>query len=126
VKGDARPSVLFATACRAVYGTALLAAPGPVLTAVTGVVPSQRARRVTRLLGARHLAQAAISAGADDQLLMLGAVADGLHAASMLILAAVDRRLRRAELADAAVAGLLAAAVAIPLAEIGPQRLAAR
>lgn len=109
MKRDIRSCAVFATACRAVYGTALLVAPVPVLKAVTGVVPSGRARRVTRLLGARHLAQAAISAGAGEQALTLGAVADGLHAVSMLLLAAADQRLRRAELADAAIAGLLAA-----------------
>jgi hypothetical protein len=110
VKPDTKPSAALALACRASYGGALLAVPVPVLTAVTGAVPTQRARRVTRLLGARHLAQAAISAGAGRQALTLGAVADGLHAASMLILAASDQRLRRAELADAAIACLLAAA----------------
>lgn len=41
---------------------------------------------------------------------MLGAVADGLHAVSMVILAATDQQLRRAELGDAIVASLLAAA----------------
>ena len=103
------PSTALVAACRALYGAALLAAPEPILTAVTGVVPSVRARRVTRLLGARHVAQAAVSASARQRMLAVGAAADCLHAASMLILAATGRRMRRAELADAAIAGLLTA-----------------
>jgi hypothetical protein len=110
VKREAPTAASVTTACRAAYGAALLAAPVPILTAVTGVVPSARARRVTRLLGARLLAQAAISARAGGELLMLGAVADGLHAVSMLALAAPGHQLRRAELGDALVASLLAAA----------------
>jgi hypothetical protein len=103
-------STALVPACRALYGAALLAAPKPILTAVTGVVPSVRARRVARVLGARHLAQAAISADARQQTLAVGAIADCLHAASMLILAASGGQMRRAQLADAAIASVLAAA----------------
>jgi uncharacterized membrane protein len=77
----------------------------------TGRPPSLRARRVARVLGIRHLAQAAITAGAPGpEMVAGGSVIDLCHAASMLGLAAVSKSLRRAELADALVAAALAVA----------------
>ena len=96
---------------RAGYGAALLCAPGPMIRACTGQVPSLRARRVARVLGLRHLAQAAVTAWAPGPgLVTAGAAIDVCHAVSMLALAAASRPLRRAELADGLAAATLAVA----------------
>jgi hypothetical protein len=102
---------------RASYGVALLLQPGLVIRLATGRLPGQRACRVARLLGARHLAQATLTAVAPlPAVFGAGAEVDALHAASMLMLAAVDRAARRAALTDTvaeaafAAAGLAAAA----------------
>ena len=77
----------------------------------TGQSPSVRARRVARVLGLRHLAQAAITAWMPrPEIVAVGSVIDLGHAASMLALAAASESLRRAELADALAAAALAVA----------------
>ena len=77
----------------------------------TGRSPSLRARRVARVLGVRHLAQAAITARAQGpEMITAGSAIDLCHAASMLAFAAASQSLRRAELADALVAAALAVA----------------
>jgi hypothetical protein len=77
----------------------------------TGQTPSRRASRVARVLGIRHLAQAAITAWAPGpEVVAAGAVIDFLHAVSELAFAARYKSLRRAELADALVAAALAVA----------------
>jgi hypothetical protein len=90
---------------RAGYGGALLIAPGPVIAAVTGGPADSRTRAVARLLGARHLAQAAVTAAsaASGETLGLGAAVDLVHAASMAGLAVADRRVRRLTLPDVLV-----------------------
>jgi hypothetical protein len=94
---------------RAGYGTALLCAPGPMIRLCTGQSPSPRARRVAQVLGVRHLAQAAATiAVPGPEMAAVGAAIDVLHATSMLGFAAAVPPLRRAELADAAVAATLA------------------
>jgi len=94
---------------RAGYGAALLIAPGPMIGVVTGQPPSKRARQVARILGVRHLAQAAITAlNPGPEVVALGVVVDLLHAASMFAFAAVVPDLRTAELADALAATALA------------------
>jgi hypothetical protein len=96
---------------RAGYGTALLVAPGPMIGIVTGQPPSRRARQVARVLGARHLAQAAITAlNPGPEVVALGVIVDLLHAASMFAFAAVVPDLRQAELVDALAATALAVA----------------
>lgn len=107
---QALPSAL--TAVRGGYGALLLLAPGPLLRACTGRSPSATARWLTRLLGARHLAQAALTMryGAEPVTLGAGAALDLVHASSMAGLAAVSRSVRRAALTDAALETLLAAA----------------
>jgi hypothetical protein len=96
---------------RAGYGVALLVAPGPMIGVVTGQPPSRRARQVARILGVRHLAQAAITAlNPGPEVVALGVVVDLLHATSMFAFAAAVPDLRRAELADALVATTLAIA----------------
>ena len=80
---------------RAGYGAALLCAPGPMIGVVTGQPPSRRARRVARVLGVRHLAQAAITAlNPGPEVVALGVIVDLLHAASMFAFAAVVPDLR--------------------------------
>jgi hypothetical protein len=96
---------------RAGYGAALLCAPGPMIGVVTGQPPSRRARQIARVLGVRHLAQAAITAlNPGPEVVALGVIVDLLHAASMFAFAAVVPDLRQAELADALAATALAVA----------------
>ena len=103
-------SRLLVPLARAGYGAALLCAPGPLIGLCTGQPPSPRARAVARVLGVRHLAQAAVTALCPGpEVVALGAVVDLLHAASMFALAAVDQTPRRAEFAD----GLAATALAV-------------
>jgi hypothetical protein len=104
-------SRLLVPLARAGYGTALLCAPGPMIGVVTGQPPSRRARQVARILGVRHLAQAAITAfNPGPEVVALGVIVDLLHAASMFAFAAAVPDLRRAELADALAATALAVA----------------
>jgi len=105
---------------RAGYGVALLLEPGLTIRLATGHLPSRRACRVAWLLGARHLAQATLTALAPRPgVFAAGAVADSLHAASIVMLAVVGRAERRTALTDAmaeaafAAAGLAAAASAV-------------
>jgi hypothetical protein len=97
---------------RACYGGALLVAPGPVIRWCTGRPASPRTRAVARVLGARHLLQAAVTIGAGPsaESLGLGAAVDMVHATSMAGLALVDRRVRRATLTDALIEITFAAA----------------
>jgi hypothetical protein len=96
---------------RAGYGAALLCAPGPMIGVCTRQSPSLRARRVARILGVRHLAQAVVTARSPGPVVVaVGVLVDLLHAASMFALAAADQSLRRAELADALAATALALA----------------
>jgi hypothetical protein len=99
------------------YGVALLLKPGLTIRLATGRPPSRGACRVAWMLGARHLAQATLTALAPRPgVFAAGAAADALHAASMLVLAVVDRTTRRTALTDAmaeavfVAAGLAAAA----------------
>ena len=92
------------------YATLLLAAPGPVIRGCTGHQPDPVTRTVARLLGARHLIQGVLTAGAPSAVVLaVGVEVDLAHAASMLGLAMLDPRRRRAGLRDAAVAATLAA-----------------
>ena len=107
------PRVLF-PAARACYGVALLCAPGVMLGLATGEAPSQRARTVARILGARHLAQAALTLWRPrPAVLFAGAGIDACHAASMAALAAWDPRMRRAGIADAVAAAAFTATGAL-------------
>ncbi|GEM_PF-1257492 len=96
---------------RAGYGAALVLAPGPAIRIATGRLPSRRARRVARVLGTRHLIQAALTAAAPGPaVLEIGGQLDAVHTASMLLLAAVSPAGRRAALTDALTEAALAAA----------------
>ena len=73
---------------RAAYGVVLLCAPGAAIRLCTGQPAGSRARAVTRLLGARHLVQAALTAGMPNAVMLaVGAQIDVAHSASMLALA---------------------------------------
>jgi hypothetical protein len=99
---------------RGAYGIALCVAPGALMGLAGGPPPSRRTRAVARLLGARHLVQAAITSVAPDgAVLLLGAEVDLLHAASMAGLAVLAPRRRRIGLADGLIAAALAADVLI-------------
>lgn len=98
-------------ATRAGYGAALVAAPGAVICRATGRIPGRGVRRAARLLGVRHLIQAAISAFAPlPGVLAVGAGVDALHGTSMIMLATADRGARRAALTDALAEALFAVA----------------
>ena len=76
---------------RAAYGASLLAAPGAVVRTVSGKPADGPSAIVARVLGARHIAQAATVGRSERRLLLAaGAATDGLHALSMVALAAFD------------------------------------
>jgi hypothetical protein len=107
------PGTRWMNLVRAGYGIALLCLPGTLITAVTGDPASVRVRAVARVLGARQLAQAAICGLAPVRdLIEAGVAADGLHAASMLMMAGAEPGLRRALLTDAVIAATFAGAAA--------------
>jgi hypothetical protein len=110
------PVTHWASLARAAYGAALLCAPGYLIAAATGCPASRRARVTARVLGARHLAQAAICGAMPVRgLIEAGTAVDSLHAASMFVLASADRDRRAALLADALVATAFAAAATAAL-----------
>lgn len=95
---------------RAAWGAAMLIHPQYVLDRLS-VAPDRRSVAVARVLGARHLAQAALSGvRPSPEVLALGVWVDAVHAASALGLAVLDRDRVRAGLLDAVVAGTWAAA----------------
>jgi hypothetical protein len=95
-------------ALHGLYGGALLLAPGPLLRRI-GDPADRRAQLVTRVLGARHLGQAAFLGASGRRAVRLGLTVDGLHAASMLGLALAVPPHRRAAMASGAAAIVLAA-----------------
>ena len=104
------PRVIRFAALRLGYAALLLTAPDLVIQLSTGHPASRTTRAVVRLLGARHLIQAILTGSTPSiPLLTRGAQADLAHALSMVALAALNQRRRRAELIDAAVAATLAA-----------------
>lgn len=94
---------------RAAWGLVLLAAPAS-LTGDGGKAPATRRRWVLRALGARHVAQAAVTAWRPTPVVLAsGAATDVLHAASMAALAVGDARWRGRAAADAVLATCFAA-----------------
>jgi len=90
---------------RAGVGATRLAYPHTVIPGVAAGPLSNRGRKVVRVLGARQVAQAVATGRAPTPaVLWLGAEVDVAHAATMIGLAAVERRYRRAALVDAAIA----------------------
>lgn len=90
------------------WGLTLLTLPGDVARAM-GADDVRPVRRLGRVLGARHVLQAAIELASWPRWRRLGAAVDGLHAISAMGAAGVDRRWRRPALIDGALAGSFAA-----------------
>jgi hypothetical protein len=102
VSGACRPLL---TAARAGWGAVLVTVPGPVFTTVTGHPATARDRWVLRVLGARHLAQAAVTAARPTPVVLgLGTAMDLLHAATCAGAVAFLPRWRRPGLVDGGVA----------------------
>lgn len=108
------PAARWTSLARAGYGAVLLFMPGHLIMAATGHPASGHVRVTARVLGARHLTQAAIISTLPVRgLIAAGAAADGLHAASMLLFTATERQRRVAVLADTLIeAAFTAAAMA--------------
>lgn len=96
---------------RGAWGLAMLLAPRQVLEHAGGVTVDHTSVLVTRILGARHLAQAVLS-GVDPspEVLALGVWVDTVHALSAVGLAVTDRPRARAGLIDTGVASVWAVA----------------
>lgn len=95
---------------RAGWGALLVVTPSVPLRILTGGSEPTGGRALLRVLGARHVLQAAATMAAPTGwTLRLGAVADALHCASALAFATFDDRESRAALLDAAIAGAWAA-----------------
>lgn len=97
-------------AVRAGWGAALVLRPDQVVRTASGQSPTTASRAVARILGIRHLAQAAAtlhwhSRTARD----LGLATDLLHAGTGLGLAVLSTRWRRGALIDASLATAFAA-----------------
>ena len=97
-----------AAALGAAYGGVLVSDPRGVLRRLGEGWPSETEVTVVRVLGARQVVQAAAVRRWPRAAGRLGALADGLHASSMLALAVLRPRHRRAALASGAVAVVLA------------------
>jgi hypothetical protein len=105
VPGHAGQSVRAQQLVRGGWGLALLVVPDLVVSRLGEARPDHRTRVVARILGARHLVQAVISAAdPTPRVLRCGGLIDFAHASTGLALAAVDVRYRRAALTDAAIA----------------------
>jgi hypothetical protein len=94
---------------RASLGLVELVAPTAALRVGGSGDADPRSVAVARVLGARHLLQAVITAARPTRgTRRLGVAVDAAHGASMLALAAVSRPHRRAALCSAATATALA------------------
>jgi hypothetical protein len=111
---------------RLLWGTALLVAPEAVLSHLPHQRIDRPARTFARLLGTRHLLQAAITTRYPTPgTILAGAAIDATHAATMAILAAIRPDRRDLALTNAATATALAAAgvaTAQPFAAVAPAR----
>ena len=87
------------TLLRAGVGGACIVFPRRVASAAAGRPAATLACVFTRILGVRQLVQASLTVTTPELMTPLrGAVIDGLHAATMVLLAAMSRRHRRAAL----------------------------
>lgn len=89
------------------HGAGLLLRPAAAARA-GGAAPGGGTIAVARVLGARHLVQG-LAGLARPRWAPLGAAVDGLHALSMVGVAALDRAHRRGALTSASVAVVFAA-----------------
>src|SRR5690349_8582561 len=98
------------TLLRAGIGGACIVFPRRVASAAASRPATTLACVFTRILGVRQLAQATLTVTTPELMTPLrGAVIDGLHAATMVQLAAVSRRHRRAALVSTAMAATFCA-----------------
>lgn len=99
-----QPSAGWAPLVRGGWGLVLLTATAPVCRAA-GVEPTREAQLVVRALGARHVAQAAVTSKVPTHTtLWLGAAADSAHALTALLYGVSAPGRLRAGLASAGVA----------------------
>jgi hypothetical protein len=107
---------------RVSVGVARLSLPG---TEFPGLASTPLPSRVGQLLGARQIVQAvAMSGNPPPAVLWLGTEVDALHAASMIGLACIDRRYRRAALVDATIAAVFALLGTVAACLAPPEALA--
>jgi hypothetical protein len=85
------------------WGAALLVSPGTVLRLFGGVDAGTAPRRVMRVLGARHMAQAGAEWAFGGRAREIGIAVDIVHAATDVGFSIVNPRWRRAALSDTAV-----------------------
>jgi hypothetical protein len=89
---------------RAGYGLCELLSPDFVAGRLMGTAPDRRARAAIRILGARHLLQAALTARGGRTAHRIGGTVDAAHAATMIVLAALDEKRRSTAAVNAAIA----------------------
>jgi hypothetical protein len=121
----ARPRLTAVTGLRIGWGTALVAAPRPLLRGLARAdAPAERvAVAVLRVLGVRHVGQAVVEMlGPQPVVRYLGAAVDGLHALTAVGLAVVDPRWRRGALTDTAITAFFAATNAVSASRTGSHR----
>lgn len=94
---------------RAAYGLCELLAPDFLSGRLLGDAPDGKVRLVIRILGARHLVQALLTARSGRTAHRVGGSVDALHAASMVALAARNDRYRKSAAVNAALALVFAA-----------------
>ena len=105
------PPTTTVAAAQCIAGSVLLLRPRQVAAAAAPPPNVAPAPWVTRVLGARQLAQGAVTlARPSVAVTVLGAVVEATHAASMLIVAAMSSRYRRPALISAGFAGASGAA----------------
>jgi hypothetical protein len=90
------------------WGGGLVVQPRVVLRLLGGVPQGSKPRRIMRILGARHLLQAAATWRFGRRAGQVGVVVDALHAATDVAFAGLDRRWRRAAATDAAITSTFA------------------
>lgn len=104
-------SLRLLTAVRALWGAALLIAPDTVLTRLPHQDIDRPDRIFARVLGARHVIQAAITNRCDTRHgILTGAAVDATHATATAILARLAPARRTLALTDVAIAAALAGA----------------
>ncbi len=108
---DRPPSLRLLIAVRTLWGSVLLAAPDAVLRDLPHDRLDRPARVVARLLGVRHLTEAAVTGRRDSRtLIRAGASIDAIHATTFAALAALRPDRRKLALTNVATASALAAA----------------
>ena len=101
-------------AVRGAFGLTLMVAPGATARRASGGARiDEPTLLVARVLGARHVLQAALVGRRTGALARLGVAIDLVHAATALALGATDSRHRRLAFTNAGAAAVFAAAGAL-------------